>query len=166
MKNINKLQFTTSIILLVWIFIINVATPFITAAPPWPMFFVCIFFFLEGAEPKSIPKILACGLIGIFSLLIAISLIPVVAPIFGLVPSALVILFVVLALIFVGGNFAPDYLNNITFAFLTVETIDFTAVKTMWMSWTLMLLIGGIIILAGVFASGKIAEKIVGPESK
>lgn len=38
-----KEEVITSIVILLWIFAVNLITPMITTAPAWPMFFVTIF---------------------------------------------------------------------------------------------------------------------------
>lgn len=72
---------TTSVLLLVWIFIINIATPHITVIPQWPMYFICIF--LEGANPKALPKIFASTITGVVLLLAGYLILTVIAPIIG-----------------------------------------------------------------------------------
>lgn len=145
----SKQQVVTSIFIWLWIFIINISTPLITSAPPWPMYFVTIFFFLLGGDPKKIKSIYLSGIVGICGTYITLQLLKVLGPIIGMVPALLILLLIVLGLIIVGGNFFPLFFNNMTFAFLTVCTINFEIIESSFVNWILMFLIGGTIILGG-----------------
>lgn len=70
------------------------------------------------------------------------------------------LLFLVLALIIVGGSFFPLFFNNITFAYLTICTIDLTIIETSFMNWLLMFVIGGAIILAGAIVIAAVIGKL------
>ena len=63
--------------------------------------------------------------------------------------TLIIALFVILGLVIVGGAYLPIVLNNITFAYLTVATINMELIGTHFLNWLLMLFIGGAIILGG-----------------
>ena len=162
-KKASKQEVMTSVGILFWIFLVNIVTPMVTSAPPWPMFFVTIFFFTLGGDVKQISSIFLSGLVGIGSAFIVFKLLGVLTPILGGTAAMALLLFLVLALIIVGGSFFPLFFNNITFAYLTICTIDLTIIETSFMNWLLMLVIGGTIILAGAIviaaAIGKLFVK-------
>lgn len=152
MKKSTKQEVVTSVFIFLWIFLINVVTPIITTAPAWPMFFVTIFFFTLGGDVKQIPSIFLSGFVGISSALVLVKLLGVLAPVMGEVPAMTLLLFIVLALIIVGGNFFPLFFNNITFAYLTICGINMAMIEKSFTSWMLMFVIGGPIILGGAMA--------------
>lgn len=148
-KEVSKQQLYTSIFIWLWIFFINIATPLITTAPPWPMFFVTIFFFALGADVNQIKTIFLSGIVGIVGTYIALQLLNFLTPIIGMVPSLAIILGAILALIIIGGNWLPVCFNNITFAYLTICTINFEIIESSWIGWLVMFIVGGGIILGG-----------------
>lgn len=145
----SKQELVTSIGIFIWILLVNIAAPLITSVPPWPMFFVTIFFFTLGGDPKNISMIFASGFVGLFSTFVLFKLLGVFAPTFGELPTTLVILTFILGLIIIGGCYFPICLNNITFAYLTIATINPEIIESHFVGWTLMFLIGGAIILGG-----------------
>lgn len=159
-KEVSKQAILTSVLITIWIFVVNVVTPLITTAPPWPMFFVTIFFAVLGNDPKNIKMIALSGGAGILIGFILMTVLGIVAPIFGILPSFLVLLFIALGTIIIGGNWFPLFLNNITFGYLTICAIDIPSIPDMFVSWILMFIIGGVIILGGVFLLGMLAAKI------
>lgn len=160
LKKASKKEIVTSVGILFWIFLVNIVTPMVTSAPPWPMFFVTIFFFTLGGDVKQILSIFLSGLIGICISFIVIKLLGLLTPIIGGTAAMAILLFVVLALIIVGGSFFPLFFNNITFAYLTICTIDLAIIETSFINWLLMFLIGGAIILAGALVIAATVEKL------
>lgn len=159
LKKASKQEIVTSVCILLWIFVVNVATPMITSLPAWPMFFVTIFFFTLGANVKQIPTIFLSGIMGILSAFVLIKLLGVMAPVLGEVSATLILLFSVLAIIIVGGNFLPVLFNNITFCYLTVCTIDMALIEGSTTGWLLMHIVGGMVILAGALLISIMVDK-------
>lgn len=163
LKKGSKQEVVTSVFIFLWIFIINIGTPLVTSWPAWPMFFVTIFFFIMGGDIKKIPSIFLSGLVGIGSAFILIKLLGLLGPVIGETPATALLLGAVLALIIIGGNFAPGLFNNVAFAYLTVCGIDLTIIENRFVGWVVMHTIGGGIILSGALlifmVVGKIFEK-------
>lgn len=159
-KKVTKQALVTSIFILFWIFAINIVTPMITSAPAWPMFFVTIFFFVLGGDVKQIPSIFLSGFVGILLAFVVYSILGVIAPVLGVAGATALLIFIALAIIIVGGNWFPMFLNNITFGYLTVCAIDLTIIPERFAGWMLMLLIGGPIILGGALLLATLAGKI------
>ena len=159
-KKASKQEIVTSIGMLIWIFLVNIVTPMITSAPPWPMFLVTIFFFTLGGDVKQIKTIFLSGIVGICMTYIVLQILIMITPIMGETAAMALLIFIVLALIIVGGNFFPVIFNNITFAFLTICTIDFAIIESSFMSWLLMFLIGGAIILTGALVIVTVIGKV------
>lgn len=155
-KNVSQQQLVTSIFILLWIFIINVASPMITTVPPWPMFFVAICIALTG----DVKKVFLSGLTGILLLGVLNLCLVALAPIIGELVAVLFLTFVVLAIILVGENWLPICLNNITFAYITVGTINLDIVGESFVGWLLMFVIGGAIIFGGIILINIISGKI------
>ena len=145
----------------IWIFIVNIAAPMITSAPTWPMYFVTIFFFTMGGDVKKISSIFLSGAMGIFFAWMLLKAILVMAPVTGEATAVAILLFIILGLVIVGGNYCPDIFNNITFAYLTIATINIEIVESYAIRWVLMHLIGGGIILTGARGSIAIAERFL-----
>lgn len=168
-KKASKQQIVTSVITFLWIFAINIITPMITSAPAWPMFFVTIFFAVSGGNVKEIKSIILSGFVAICMLYLLNKILGVLSPVMGGTAALALLIFIVLALIIVGGNFFPLFLNNYTFGYLTIGTIDFSIIEERFVGWLLMFLIGGAIILGGVLAIsilvGKAFSKTVASEA-
>lgn len=159
-RTVNKQQLATSVGILFWIFAVNVAAMvLLPEAPAWPMFFVTIFFFCMGGDMSNIPSIFIGGLTGILSAWVLIKILAVLAPVMGEVPATFLLLFLVLALIIVGGNYLPVAFNNVAFAYLTVAAIDLTIVENSVVTWLAMHLLGGAIILSGAVIISSIIGK-------
>ncbi len=158
----SKEQVMPSIFIFLWIFAINIFSAVcIPGMEPWPMYFVTIFFFVMGGDTKNISTIFGGALTGLILVGVLSKLLIVLTPIMGLLPTVIILLFVVLGLIIVGGNFCPILLNNITFAYLTITTIIFDPelILSKVVSWTIMLLIGGGIILGGALLIFTLVQK-------
>lgn len=149
MNKPTKQEVIINVVIFLWIFVVNIAAALFSPAPGWPMFFVTIFFFAMGADTKKIPSIFAGGAMGlVFALLLGLALTHL-TPVIGIVPTLIISLFIILGLVIVGGGYLPVVFNNITFAYLTIATIDMEIIGGSFLGWLLMLLIGGAVILGG-----------------
>lgn len=153
-------ELVTLSMMLLWIFIINIVTPRIIKAPTWPMFFVTIFFFIFKGDKTQLLSIFLSGFVGICSAYILVFLINILNPILGVDLAIAAALFIILGLIIIGGGFCPLIFNNITFAYLTVCAIDVRIIESNFLSWTLMLVIGGMIIVSGAILIEILIEKV------
>lgn len=160
-KHPSKAEIISSIAILFWIFIVNIGALVFTTLPAWPMFFVTIFFFTMGADVKNIPSIFLSGLAGIVFAWSLIKLLAVMAPIMGEFPATAILLFAVLAIIIVSGNFLPGVFNNIAFAYLTICAIDMSIVEERFLGWMAMHLVGGAIILGGALLISVLLAKMM-----
>jgi hypothetical protein len=110
----------------------NVYNTFST--PSWPMFFVTILYFIMGNDTKKIPEILCGGLFGFaMALLLFWSTWQLMGQtaVFNGLPGLLEfkyayipVIFVVLALIIMGGTVCPLIFNNAAFTYLIAGTIS------------------------------------------
>ena len=159
-RTVSKQQLVTSIVILFWIFAVNVLSMLLLPdVPAWPMFFVTIFFFCMGGETCKVPDIFVGGLTGIVSAWGLIELLALLSPIVGETIATFLLLFFVLALIIVGGNYLPVAFNNVAFAYLTVAAIDLTIIESSVVNWLAMHLVGGTIILGGAVAIHAVVGK-------
>lgn len=141
------IEVITSFVILLLIFAAFIVTPLITSLPAWPMFFVTIFFFIQGADPKKIASIFLGGAVGILIAFGLVMLLGVIAPSIGVVAATAILVFVALAIIILGGTVLPALLNNVTFAYLTVCAINLESIKSSTVGWLIMLIVGGGILL-------------------
>lgn len=163
-KKAPKIQVISTLVIFLWIFIVNIAAVILVKVPTWPMFFVTIFFFLLQGDKKKIPTIFLSGIVGIGFAFLLYKGIVVFSPAMGTLGAVAVLLFVILGLIIVGGNYFPVIFSNITFAYLTIASIDLTVVEQNFLPWILMLIIGGAIILLGSLGSLWLLGKIFAPK--
>lgn len=150
----------TSVFVLLWIFFINIATLMVTSAPAWPMFFVTIFFFTLGGDTKQIPSIFLGGIVGISFAFVLMKLLGLFAPLIGELAATALLIFIVLAMIIVGGNSFPLIFNNITFVYLTICAIDMSIIIDSTVEWLIMLVVGGSIILIGAMVIFMLVGKV------
>ena len=159
MNKPSKNEVIVNVAVFLWIFVVNVVAAIVSPIPTWPMFFVTIFYFTLGADPKNIAKIFLSGAMGlVFALLFALAL-QYLAPVIGIVPVLCIALFVILGLVIVGGGYLPIIFNNITFAYMTIGTINMEIIGDMFLNWMIMLILGGAIILGGALVVLNIVMK-------
>lgn len=159
-KKADKQSIIVTSVIFVWIFAVNIVAPMLTTMHTWPMFFVTIFFFALGGDKKNIATIFLSGIVGILFAFGLILFAVAAGPVIGERLAVAIALFVILGLVIVGGNFFPMIFNNITFAYLTIATIDAEQAMSNTIPWILMLLIGGGVILAGSLISLNMTAKI------
>lgn len=161
MKKTNKAELTITSCIFVWILIVNIIAGALGLVS-WPMFFVTIFFFTMGADPKNIPSIFIGGTIGLaFAYLLALGL-DKLTPIIGLYATFLPLITIVLGVIIIGGTVWPVGFNNIAFAYLTVAAINIFELKLSdILNNLVMLYVGGGIILGGVVLMNMLGGKLV-----
>lgn len=145
-----------------WIFIVNIAAPILVPQfQTWPMYFVTIFFFTMGGDTKNIPTIFGGALLGLIMAYVLTMGLNTLAPSIGIVGALVVLLFVILAFIIVGGGFLPVICNNMAFAYMTIATINMELVPSQIFNWIGMLFIGGAVILGGCLVMVKIITGIL-----
>jgi hypothetical protein len=141
-----------------WIFAVNIgALIFLEGSvlQAWPMYLACIFFLLEGGTLRHALHAFGGGMFGmVCALALALGL-NKMAPTLGLLGALAILLFIILGVIIVGGGIAPVVLNNTAFGYLTVCTIHIEEVPARFGDWIFMLIVGGLIINAGLFAIEK-----------
>lgn len=160
MKKPYPAEVITSSIIFLWIFIVNIFGGLFSPVPTWPMYFVTIFYFTMGADNKKIKNIFISALTGVCFAWVFFKGLAAFSPVIGTPAALIILLFVVLGLIIVGGCYFPICFNNVTFAYLTIATINMEIVSNMFLPWILMLLAGGGIILAGAIYAGKLSGNL------
>jgi hypothetical protein len=124
--------------------------------PGWPAFMVMIFFFMEHMDPKKIPHILIGGLCGIACIVGAKFFITALAPSLGLEAATILFVVVVVYSIVAFGEMVPKVFNNYAFMYLTVSGVAAKLPDPNPFLWMAIELVGGIALLAGIVAIGKI----------
>ena len=127
----NRHQVIVTTCVLIWIFIVNVAS-IALGVTGWPLYFVTIFFFALGADMKNVPSIFAGGTLGLIAALGLHAGTFGLAPSLGLLGAFSVSIAIVLAVIILGGTVCPVACNNVAFAYLTVATVNFEAMPSSW----------------------------------
>ncbi|MDR1533070.1 MAG: DUF1097 family protein [Clostridiales bacterium] len=164
-KKFDKGEFIVTFVVFLWIFVVNVAAVII-GIESWPMFFVAILFFLLGNDTKQIPKILCGAVLGlILAVMLAVGL-QILAPSMGILGAFALLIFIILAIIILGGTVLPVACNNCAFAYLTIAAIrieEFTFGGIL--NNFLVLIIGGAIILGGALLCMNFTIKALTPKS-
>ena len=161
MKKTNKNELIVTSVVCLWIFIVNVVAALLGLVG-WPMFFVPIFFFIQGADTKKIPSIFIGATLGLLASLLLVTGLGTLTPMIGLVPAFMILIGSILAVIIIGGIVGPIACNNVAFAYLTANTINLEAITpSTILNNLLVLFIGGGIMLAGALFASSIGKKIV-----
>ena len=102
-----------------------------------------------GAKKEMIPQIFIGGAAGLSFTVFFKWGMDRVGGFIGGYPALILLLFVILGCVILGGNFFPIVFNNITFAYFTVGCLELTDSMKRFPGWMGMFLLGGGIILAG-----------------
>lgn len=161
MKKTNRNEVIVTSVVCLWIFIVNVVAALLGVVG-WPMFFVPIFFFIQGGDTKKIPSIFAGATLGLLASYFLVTGLTTMTPMMGLVPAFMIMIGIILAVIIVGGTVCPIACNNVAFAYLTANTINLEDITfATILNNLLVLFIGGGIMLAGAIIASIIGKKIV-----
>lgn len=161
MKKTNENEIIILSIVCFWIFVVNIAGA-VLGLTGWPMYFVPIFFFIQGADVKKIPSIFIGATLGLAAAYFLVTGLHAFTPVIGLVPAFIILIAIVLAVIIVGGSVLPIACNNVAFGYLTACTINLESITfSSICNNILVLYIGGGIMLAGAIGASMIAKKLV-----
>lgn len=161
MKKTNKNEVFVISVVFVWIYIVNVVSA-ILGLVGWPMYFVPIFFFIQGADKKKIPSIFIGATLGLLASYFLVSGLGALTPAIGLVPAFMILIGIILAVIIIGGTVCPIACNNVAFAYLTASTINLEGITFASITNNLLVLyLGGGIMLAGAIGASMIGKYLL-----
>lgn len=133
--------------------------------PAWPAFFVMIFFFVEERNMKKAPHILIGGAFGILLIIAAGLFIPFLMRL-GFAQFTAFLIFVLLFVysIIALGEIIPWLFNNYAFmAILFAGTYMKTPGAQNPIILAAILMIGGVVFIAGILGIEKIVIKVMAP---
>ena len=160
MKKTNRKDLIVLTTVFFWILIVNIGSA-LMGLVGWPMFFVPIFFFIQGADKGKIPSIFIGATLGLLSSYFLVVGLHFLTPSIGLVLSFVIMITIILAMIIIGGAVFPIACNNVAFAYLTANTINLEGVSfSSTVTNILVLLIGGGIMLGGAIGASEIGKRI------
>jgi hypothetical protein len=160
----DKMELKIRIGLFLWVFVVNIAAPILVPQyPAWPMWVASIYYFTAGMTLKAAQEAFCGGLVGLIAAYALGAGFEVLAPSLGLLPVLVILLFIILGLIIVGGAYVPIALNNSAFLYLTIATIHLETIGTNFLPYILMLIVGGGILVGGCLA---IVQTVVKGEMK
>jgi hypothetical protein len=151
----DKQRLIFGLYLLVLITALEIATGKIHV-PAWPAFLAMIFFFVEHMDPKKVPAIVVGGTAGIASIMLALPIIGVLAPLLGPELARLAFILILVYAIVAFGEMVPLLFNNYMFMSLTVTGVAVQLPNPNPVLWCAIALVGGTLLIGGVVMIGKI----------
>jgi hypothetical protein len=122
----------------------------------WPAFLTLLFFFESGTKTENLKNIFVGAAVGILLAAVMPSSASVLAPVLGMEPALLLVVFVIVFLIIALGDVAHMFFNNYAFAYFTVALI-FPQQATL--EWLAVLILGGIFFTGGILAIIKLMTR-------
>lgn len=134
--------------------------------PTWPAFLVMIFFFEAHMDKGRAPHLIVGGLVGILCYLFTVEFVSLAGPIMGMAVARLVFICVVVYAIVALGESLPMIFNNYAFMFFLVSGLAARAIDQppQPLLWILVELVGGLVVVGGVLAIGKLMTKLFSTE--
>jgi hypothetical protein len=120
--------------------------------PGWPAYLAWVLFFIEHMNPKQVAPILIGAAVGLVLILLAGPVIGALTPLLGQWAKLVYVLAVVYS-IFAFGEMIPLVLNNYTFMFITVAAVALAAPSPNPVTWLLMAVIGGGMLIGATLLS-------------
>lgn len=124
--------------------------------PAWPAFVAWVLFFGEHMNTKRAPHILIGSAVGIGLVMLAPTVIGLLAHPIGVDSARLIYILAAVYAIFAFGEMIPLVLNNYTFMFFTVAGLALAAPKPNPQLWLLMEAAGGGLLIGATIVVGRI----------
>ena len=124
--------------------------------PAWPAFVAWVLFFGEHMNPKRAPHILIGAAAGIALVILAPSVIGLLAYLSGADWGRLIYILAAVYAIFAFGEMIPTVLNYHTFMFFTVAGLALAAPNPNPQLWLLMEAAGGGLLIGATIVVGRI----------
>ena len=124
--------------------------------PVWPAFVAWVLFFGEHMNPKKAPHILIGAATGIGLVMLAPTVIGLLAHLIGAEWGRLIYILAAVYAIFAFGEMIPLVLNNYTFMFFTVAGLALAAPHPNPQLWLLMEAAGGGLLIGATIVVGRI----------
>ncbi|MDD2556227.1 MAG: DUF1097 family protein [Syntrophaceticus sp.] len=122
----------------------------------WPAFLTLLFFFESGTKTENLKNIFVGAAVGLLLAAVMPSSASVLAPVLGMEPALLLVVFVIVFLIIALGDVAHLFFNNYAFAYFTVALI-FPQQATL--EWLAVLILGGIFFTGGILTIIKLMTR-------
>ncbi len=124
--------------------------------PVWPAFVAWVLFFGEHMNPKRAPHILIGAAAGIGLVMLAPTVIGLLAHSIGAEWGRLIYILAAVYAIFALGEMIPLVLNSHTFMLFTVAGLALTAPHPNPQLWLLIEAVGGALLIGATFVVGRI----------
>lgn len=111
--------------------------------PAWPAYVAWVLFFVEHMNPKRAPHVLIGAAVGIGLVILAPSVIGLLAHLIGADWGRLIYILAAVYAIFALGEMMPLVLNSHTFMLFTVAGLALAAPNPNPLLWLLMEVVGG-----------------------
>lgn len=133
--------------------------------PTWPAFACMILYFLAHMDPKQIPHVIIGSFFGILNLILIGMFVKAFAATFGPYPAQLVYIGIFVAAIVLLKDHIPWVFNTNAFMVLVIAAVAASAPPAPApVQWMAVELVGGTILVLGVYAIQKIVAAVTGPQ--
>lgn len=159
-ENHSKPNYLLLFCIATWVIVLNIIIIMLQIPGGWTLFFANIFFFEMGADVKKLKTIFWGGSTGLACAWILAMTEGVLGPVIGGLPALFIVLALIIYIIIVLGPIVPSCFNNVAFAFLTISTINMQQVASGTLSYLIVFIIGGVIMIGGCILILKLFEKV------
>lgn len=159
-NKITKQHFLVTILFVTWLTACNILFMQLKIHDTWPAFFICIFFFAYGLSPNRVKEIYAGAISGlVFGYFLPIFL-GAMAPILGVKIALNIYIALVLFIILILGPVAHTLVNPVSFTYALMCLINIEEIHETIAEWGLMTILGGTLIIGGIYGIVKMLEMI------
>lgn len=154
-ENYSKPNYLLLFCIATWVIVLNIIIIIMQIPAGWTLFFANIFFFQMGADVKNLKSIFCGGTTGLICAWILAMAESVLGSVIGIMPALFIVLALIIYVIIVLGPLVPSCFNNVAFAFLTISTINMNKVASETLSYLVVFIVGGAIMIGGCILISK-----------
>jgi len=151
----NRHRLILGLFVLAFIVITELVTHYLKL-PAWPAYVALVLFFVEHMSPKRAPHILIGAAAGVGLVILAPSVIGLLAHLIGADWGRLIYILAAVYAIFALGEMIPLVLNSHTFMLFTVAGLALTAPNPNPPLWLLMAAAGGGLLIGATILVGRL----------
>jgi hypothetical protein len=124
--------------------------------PAWPAYVAWVLFFVEHMNPKGAPHILIGAAAGIGLVILAPSVIGLLAKLIGADWGRLIYILAAVYAIFAFGEMIPLVLNSHTFMLFTISGLALATPHPNPQLWLLIEAVGGFLLIGATIGAGRL----------
>ena len=151
----NRRRLILGLYVLAFIVITELVTHYLKL-PAWPAYVAWVLFFVEHMNPKRAPHVLIGAAAGIGLIILAPSVIGLLAHLIGPDWARLIYILAAVYAIFALGEMIPLVLNSHTFMLFTVAGLALATPHSNPWLWLLMELVGAGLLIGATIVAGRI----------